>query len=324
MILSGRPKVVITRVPSDPSVVDRIRQNADVALWQHDRAVERAWLEAETPGAQGIYSMLTDRIDAELIAQCPELNVVSNMAVGVDNIDVDACRRAGIAVGHTPGVLTDTTADTAWSLILASSRRMREGQLVVESGGWGPWSPSDLLGYDVSGSTLGIVGMGRIGEAIARRSIGFSMDVLYTARSPKPGIEAEIGAVRCQLDELLAASDHVVLAVPLSAETHHLIGATEFGRMKPTANLVNIARGPVVDTNALVAALTGGDIRCAGLDVTDPEPLPADHPLIALPNCTIIPHMGSSTWRARDAMANLAADNLLAGIAGRPLVHAVV
>ncbi len=314
---------MITRVPSDVSVVDRIAQVADVALWQHDRAADPAWLGAEASGATGIYSMLTDRIDAELIANCPDLRVVSNMAVGVDNIDVDACQRAGVAVGHTPGVLTDTTADTAWSLILASSRRMREGQHLVESGRWGPWSPSELLGYDVSGSTLGIVGMGRIGEAIARRSVGFSMDVLYTARSPKPDIEAAIGAIRCSLDELLAASDHVVLAVPLSGETHHLIGASEFARMRPTANLINIARGPVVDTDALVTALAGGDIRCAGLDVTDPEPLPADHPLIAMPNCTIIPHMGSSTWRARNAMAQLAADNLLAGIAGRPLLHPV-
>jgi glyoxylate reductase len=278
----------------------------------------------EVSTAAGVYSMLTDRIDAELIASSPSLKVVSNMAVGVDNIDLAACAAAGIAVGHTPDVLTDTTADTAFMLMLASSRRMLEGIDEVRQGRWGTWVGDAMLGRDVSGTTIGIIGMGRIGAAIATRASGFSMDILYSSRSPKPDVEASTGAQRVALGELLSRSDHVVVAVPLSEETHHLIGRAEFTTMKDSANLVNIARGRIVDTDALVEALRSGTIRCAGVDVTDPEPLPADHPLLALPNCTVVPHIGSATLRTRNAMADLAADNLIAGILGEPLPYAVV
>jgi glyoxylate reductase len=286
--------------------------------------MDEAFLRREAPSAVGIYSMLTDRIDADLLASAPELKVVSNMAVGVDNIDLAACAAAGVAVGHTPDVLTETTADTAFMLVLASSRRMLEGIDMVRDGRWGTWVGDAMLGLDVSGTTLGIVGMGRIGAAIAARATGFSMDILYWSRSPKPDVEASTGAQSVSLAELLARADHVVLAVPLSAETRHLIGPDELSHMKPSANLVNISRGPVIDTEALVDALRTQEIRCAGLDVTDPEPIPAHHPLVSLPNCTIVPHIGSATLRTRNAMADLAVDNLIAGVLSEPLPNPVV
>jgi len=200
---------------------------------------------------------------------------------------------------------------------------MSEGVDRARLGDLGNWDPTWLLGRDVSNTTLGIIGMGRIGSAIAHRSVGFSMPVLYASRSAKPRVEEATGALRVPLQELLIRSDHVVIAVPLSAGTRHLIGRDELGLMKPTSNLVNIARGPIVDTGALVDALASGTIRCAGLDVTDPEPLPPDHPLLKLPNCTVVPHIGSSTWETGTAMANLAAANLIAGLAGTPLPHRV-
>lgn len=319
-----KPKVVVSWIPPDGEALRRIAAVAEPLVWDGNSRMDEIAFRREVSTAAGVYSMLTDRIDAELVASSPYLKVVSNMAVGVDNIDLAACAAAGIAVGHTPDVLTDTTADTAFMLMLASSRRMLEGIDEVRQGRWGTWVGDAMLGSDVSGTTIGIIGMGRIGAAIARRAAGFSMDILYSSRSPKPDVEASTGAERVALSELLSRSDHVVVAVPLSEETHHLIGRAEFTTMKDSANLVNIARGPIVDTDALVEALRSGTIRCAGVDVTDPEPLPADHPLLALPNCTVVPHIGSATLRTRNAMAGLAADNLIAGILGEPLPHAVV
>lgn len=292
-------------------------------MWPEDRAIPPDVLAVEVVDAVAVYAMLTDTIDRDLLDLAPDLRVVSNMAVGVDNIDLIACAERGIAVGHTPDVLTDSTADIAWMLMMASTRRMQEGIDFVRAGEWKRWDPEGLLGHDVSRSTIGIIGMGRIGEAIAMRALGFDMDVLYTARSGKPAVETRLGARRVTLDELLASSDHVIVAVPLTPDTHHLIGERELSAMKPTASLVNIARGPIVDTEALYNALADGTIRCAGLDVTDPEPLPADHKLLTLPNCTVIPHTGSSTWRTRVAMADLAADNLVAALAGEPMPHSV-
>jgi glyoxylate reductase len=292
-------------------------------MWPEDRAISPDVLAERIAYADGLYAMLTDTIDRTVLSLAPRLRVVSNMAVGVDNIDLAACADLGVAVGHTPDVLTGSTADIAWMLVMASTRRMQEGIDLIRAGEWGQWDPAGLLGYDVSGTTLGIIGMGRIGEAIARRALGFDMTVLYTARTAKPKAEAELGARRVELDELLSTADHVVVATALSADTYHLIGEPELSAMKPTANLVNIARGPIVDTDALYDALSGGSIRCAGLDVTDPEPLPADHELLTLRNCTVIPHTGSSTWRTRKAMADLAADNLIAALAGEPMPHRV-
>jgi glyoxylate reductase len=317
-----KPKVVVTRRP--PGItLDALEEVADVWLWAEDRPIERSELADRITDATGLYSMLTDTVDAELLELAPSLAVVSNMAVGVDNIDLGACAERGIAVGHTPDVLTDSTADIAWMLIMASSRRMQEGIEFVRSGNWGDWNPEGLLGRDIAGSTLGIVGMGRIGEAITSRSAGFGMEVLYSSRSRNDRVESDTGAARVELGELLARSDHVVVAVPLAPETLHMIGAKEFGLMKESANLVNIARGAVVDSDALFEALSNGVIRCAGLDVTDPEPLPPDHRLLTLPNCTVIPHMGSATWETRTAMADLAMANLIAGLTGQPMPHRV-
>lgn len=316
------PKVVVTRRPPGDAV-ERIRQVADVWMWSENRAIPTDVLAEHIVDANGLYAMLTDTIDRALLDVAPDLRIVSNMAVGVDNIDLGACAERGIAVGHTPDVLTDSTADIAWMLVMASTRRMQEGIDLIRAGEWGQWDPVGLLGHDVSRTTLGIVGMGRIGQAIARRALGFDMTVLYTARTAKPTVEAEIGAKQVPLDELLESADHVVIATPLSSDTHHLIAERELSIMKPTANLVNIARGPIVDTDALYAALSRGTIRCAGLDVTDPEPLPPDHKLLTLDNCTVIPHTGSSTWRTRTAMADLATDNLIAALTGEPMPHRV-
>ena len=263
--------------------------------------------------------MLTDRIDGPLIAAAPRLQIVSNMAVGVDNIDLGACREAGVRVGHTPDVLTETTADTAFGLLLVAARRLVEGVEYVRSDLWGDWVPDLLWGRDVSNSTLGIVGPGRIGRAIARRGVGFGMSVVYSGRTRHEEFEKEVGARYVGLDELLAESDHVVLSAALTPQTRRLIGARELGLMKRTATLVNIARGGLVDTDALTEALRNGSSAAAGLDVTDPEPLRSDHPLVSLPNCVVIPHLGSSTARTRVAMAELAAENLVAGLRGNPL-----
>lgn len=290
----------------------------EVDLWDGEGEMPHAELLARMPGTEGLYCMLTDRIDAEVIGT-PGLRAVSQMAVGVDNVDLEAIRAAGIPLGHTPDVLTDATADLAVALLLAGARRLAEGIDHVRADAWGPWEPDLLLGADVSGSTVGIVGLGRIGEAVARRMSGFGCRILVSSRSPKPDLEVALGAIRVPFDELLEQADHVVLTVPLSDETRGMVDATALARMRPTAGLVNIARGPVVDTGALVDALAADAIAYAAVDVTDPEPMRADHPLVSDPRCTVIPHLGSSTLGTRAAMAELAAENLLAGLAGDPM-----
>ena len=286
--------------------------------------IDREVLLSRIADAEGLYCMLTDLIDAELLDAGPNLRVVSNMAVGVDNIDLAECERRGIAVGNTPDVLTDSTADIAWALLMASARRIEAAIGHVKDGEWGPWDPAGMLGLDVSGTTLGIVGMGRIGAAVARRAAGFDMPILYTSRSTQDAVEAETGAAKVSLDELLEQSDHVVVCIALTPETSGLIDSDAFARMKTTANLVNIARGQIVDTDALFEALSTGQIRSAGLDVIDPEPIAADHPIVALPNCTVIPHLGSATQRTRIAMADLAEANLVAGLNGEPMPARIV
>jgi lactate dehydrogenase-like 2-hydroxyacid dehydrogenase len=212
----------------------------------------------------------------------------------------------------------------AWALLMASSRRIEAAIDHVKDGEWGPWDPAGMLGLDISGTTLGIVGMGRIGRAVARRAAGFNMDIIYTSRSAQEAVEVETRATKVSLDDLLERSDHVVICVALTEDTRGLIDASALQRMKPTANLVNIARGPIVDTDALYEALVSGQIRSAGLDVIDPEPIAADHPIVALPNCTVIPHLGSATERTRIAMADLAEANLIAGLNGEPMPSRVV
>ena len=235
------------------------------------------------------------------------------------NVDLAECTRRNIPVGHTPDVLTETTADTAFGLLLMASRRLAEGVALVEAGEWGPWDPRLLLGSDVHSSTLGIIGLGRIGRAIAKRASGFGMNVLYNSRTRRMETESDLGVEYRTLDDLLVESDHVIVAAALTDVTHHLIDARAFGLMKSTATLINISRGAMIDPDALEEALRGGLIAAAGLDVTDPEPMPADHPLVALANCVVIPHLGSSSRSTREAMASLAADNLIAGLAGERL-----
>jgi glyoxylate reductase len=316
-------KILVTRRPPG-NAVDRLIASNDVWVWPHNSVIGRDVLIDQIAPMEGLYCMLTDRIDAEVLDAGPNLRVVSNMAVGVDNIDLAECEKRGILVGNTPDVLTDSTADMAWALLMASSRRIEAAIDHVKDGDWGPWDPAGMLGLDVSGTTLGIVGMGRIGAAVARRATGFDMEILYTSRSTQNAAELETGATRISLDELLERCDHVVICVALTDDTKGLIDAAALKRMKTTANLVNIARGPIVDTDALYEALTTGQIRSAGLDVIDPEPIAADHPIVALPNCTVIPHLGSATERTRIAMADLAEANLVAGLKGEPMPSRVV
>jgi glyoxylate reductase len=289
-----------------------------IDLWERDLPIPRKELHERIGPANALYCMPTDRVDRELLAAAPDLRVVSNMAVGVDNIDLAACSERLIPVGHTPDVLTETTADLAFALLLAAARRLIEGVDHVRIGEWGPWNPRLLLGYDVHSSVLGIIGMGRIGRAVARRGRAFGMEILYSSPHAKREEDA-LGATRRDLAGLLAQSDHVVITAELRPETYRLLDSNAFRLMKPTATLVNVGRGPIVDTDALVNALRTGAIAAAGLDVTDPEPIGADHPLVALPNCVITPHIGSASHRSRDAMAELAARNTLAGLAGEAL-----
>lgn len=307
-------RVYMTFDPPGPAA-DLLRAHFEVEVWTGPGFAPPAALAAHLAGADGLYCTLTTPVDDAVLDLAPNLRVVSQFAVGVDNIDLDACRSRGIAVGHTPDVLTETTADTAWGLLIAGSRRFEEGIDHVRSGEWGDFAIDLFLGGDLHHTTLGIIGMGRIGEAIARRASGFEMEVLFTRRGTDP---SPLGT-RVGLDELLARSDHVVVAAPLTGETRGLIGETALRRMRPTAGLVNIARGPIVDTDALVRALTEGWIRYAALDVTDPEPLAPEHPLVGLPNCLVIPHLGSSSTRTRERMGTLAAENLIAGLTGQPM-----
>ena len=272
-------------------------------------------------GCDGVLTLLTDKVDEEFLdAAGPGLRVVSNYAVGFDNIDVAACARRGIPVGNTPGVLTETTADLAWALLMAAARRLPEGDRYVRAGRWKTWGPLLLLGPDVHGATIGIIGFGRIGQAVARRAQGFGMRILYhdVNRLPEEVTEP-LGAVYTPLDDLLAASDFVSLHVNLTPETRQLINATTLGLMRPSAVLVNTSRGPVVDQAALADALRDGVIWAAALDVTDPEPIPIDDRLVGLDNCLIVPHIASASLATRGKMAAMAAANLIAGVRGEPL-----
>lgn len=280
-------------------------------------------LEAQLHRADGLMTMLTVRVDDALLARASNLRVVSNMAVGTDNVDKAACTARGIPVGNTPGVLTEGTADLAMAILLAVARRLPEASRDAREGRWTTWSPTGWLGADLNGATLGIIGLGQIGSAIAHRARAFGLNIVYHNRSRSPEKEQALNATWLPLPDLLAQSDFVMVSTPLTPDTHHLINAAALQAMKPTAILVNIARGPVVDGNALLTALREGWIQAAALDVTDPEPLPADHPLYALPNCFITPHIGSAANGTRRAMAELAVENLLLGVQGERLKHCV-
>lgn len=296
---------------------------ASVDGWEVWRGgiIPRAELVSRMGSLAGLLSMLVDNIDAELIAAGPGLRVISQMSVGVDNIDLKAATAAGIPVGHTPGVLTETTADTAFALLAAACRRLPEGQEVLREGTVGEWDPEFLLGGDLAETTLGIVGLGRIGLAVSRRATGFGMRILYSG--PRPREEAALVAARhVPFKELISSSDHVVLTAPLTQETRHLIDGPSLAQMRDGATLVNVARGGLVDHDALVEEAESGRIRVA-LDVTEPEPLPPDHPLLHMPNVMVVPHLGSASVRTRRAMAELAVANLQTGLAGDRLVACV-
>jgi glyoxylate reductase len=273
--------------------------------------------------AQGLLCLLTDRIDAALMDAAPGLKVISQIAVGFDNIDVAAATARDIRVGNTPGVLTDATADLAFALLMAAARRIGEGIDYVRAGKWTTWGLTLLMGQEINGRTLGIIGMGRIGQAVAKRARGFDMKILYTGRNRNTQAEADLGAEYRSLDDLLRESDFVSLHTSLNAESRGMIGERELALMKPTAVLINTARGPVVDQDALVEALKDGKIAAAALDVTDPEPLPADHQLLNLPNAIVLPHIGSATVAARTKMCRMAIQNLMAGLSGDDLPYPV-
>jgi phosphoglycerate dehydrogenase-like enzyme len=276
-------------------------------------------LEANLGEADGLFTLLTIKVDQALLDKAPRLKVVSNMAVGVDNIDLEACTQRGIPVGYTPGVLTEGTADLAMAILLAIARRIPVASQDAREGRWKTWSPTGWLGADLNGATLGIVGLGKIGSAVARRAQGFGMRLVYSDTGRHPDLEKELGAKMLPLGELLRESDFVSLHVPLTEETRGLIDESALREMKPTAFLINTSRGPVVNTGDLIVALEEGWIAGAALDVTDPEPLPPNHPLYRLPNCLVVPHIGSATQNTRRRMAELACDNLLAGLEGNKL-----
>ena len=316
-----RPKVFVSRRIPDEGL-NRIAAACDVDLWPHQLPPPYDTLRDRVKDCDGLVSLLTDRVDGQLLDAAPRLKVVSNYAVGFNNVDVPASTGRGVCVGNTPGVLTDATADTAVLLLMAAARRLGESAADAREGRWLTWEPLGWLGQDLAGRTLGIVGMGRIGFAVARRlHHGWGMKVLYTEQVQRTEADREFGARRVELDELLAESDFVSAHVDLNPSTKGMFGAAKFQTMKRTAVFVNTARGPLVDQAALAEALRAGTIFAAGLDVTDPEPLPPDHELYQLPNCVIVPHIASATVGTRDAMARICAENLLAGVRGESLPH---
>lgn len=316
-------RVFVTRAIPDKGLA-LVRAQCQADVWPGELPPPRAELLARVKGVEGILSLLTSKIDAEVMdAAGPRLKVISNYAVGFDNVDIAEATRRGIPVGNTPGVLTDTTADFAFALLLAAARRVVEGDAYTRAGKWQTWGPKLLLGRDIHGATLGIVGFGRIGQAMAKRARGFEMRILYHSPNPADPDAAALGAEYASLDTLLAESDFVSIHTPLNAQTHHLFNAVTLAKMKPSAILINTARGPVVDHAALFDALAGGRLAYAALDVTEPEPIPPDSPLLTLDNIIIAPHIASASHATRDKMAEMAAANLLAGLRGEPLPHCV-
>jgi glyoxylate reductase len=309
------PRVFVTRqLPADPT--PRLREVADVDVWPDAEPPPHGELVRRAADADALLTMLTDPIDAAVLGAAKRLRIVAQMAVGYDNVDVAAATERGILVTNTPGVLTETTADLAFALLLAAARRVVEGDRLARMGGWKSWHPSFLLGQDVHGATLGIVGLGQIGLAVARRARGFDMRILYHARTRHPQAETELDLEFVDLDRLLRDSDFVSLHVPLSAETRHLIGERELALMKPTAVLVNAARGPVVDQRALYTALKERRIAAAGLDVAEVEPIPLDDPLLTLDNVVVTPHIGSASVATRARMAEMAVESVLQALRG--------
>ncbi|MCW5631754.1 MAG: D-glycerate dehydrogenase [Rubrivivax sp.] len=312
----NRPAVLVARAVF-PETIERLRRHFEVEDNPADHIFDKATLAAHLAGKAGAFTTGSERIDADVLAENPQLRVVANMAVGYNNIDVPACTARGVLATNTPDVLTETTADFGFALMMAAARRMAESERFLRRGEWTRWAYDMFTGSDVHGATLGILGMGRIGQAIARRgALGFGMRVVYHNRSRlAPEVEASLRARYLDKATLLREADHLVLVLPYSAQSHHAIGAAELALMKPTATLTNVARGGIVDDAALAAALRGKRIAAAALDVFEGEP--QVHPdLLAVPNVVLTPHIASATVRTRRAMADLAADNLIAALTG--------
>jgi glyoxylate reductase len=317
----GRPKVFVSRRIPEAGLA-KVRQACDTEVWPEPLPPPADVLRAKIADCDGLLALLTDRIDAALLDNAGRLKVVSNYAVGFNNVDIAAATERGVCVGNTPGVLTDATADMAFALLIAAARRIGESQQYVRQGNWKTWEPLGHIGQDLAGRTLGIVGMGRIGFAMARRCHGgWQMRVLYHDQRVHEQAQRELGAQRVDFDTLLAESDFVSIHADLNPSTQGMFNAAAFRKMKPTAVLVNTARGPLVVEADLVEALRSGTIFAAGLDVTDPEPPEPNNPLVHLPNCIVAPHIASATIQSRNQMAEIAAENLLAGVSGRPLPH---
>jgi glyoxylate reductase len=300
-------RVYVTRqLPG--TALERLAAEHDVEIWPGHMPPPHEELLARVADAEGLLSLLTDRVDADLLASAPKLRAVANYAIGFDNIDVEAAAARDVQVGNTPDVLTDATADLAWALMLAAARRLVEARQAVIDGAWETWEPQGWVGVDVHGATLAVIGAGRIGRAVAQRASGFEMDV----------VTVDLGD---DLHDALRRADFVSLHTPLTSDTRHLVDAEALAVMKPTAIIVNTARGPIIDQAALASALHEGRLGGAALDVTDPEPLPADDPLLRAPNLLVVPHIGSATASARAAMADRAVDNLLAALDGHPMPY---
>ena len=316
------PKVFITRVIREKGL-ELVRGSCQADIWLEELPPAREVLLERVRGVDGLLSLLTDRIDGEVMdAAGPGLKVISNHAVGFDNVDVAAATARGIPVGNTPGILTDATADMAFALMMAAGRRVVEAEKFLRDGKWKTWGPSLLLGVDFAGATLGIIGFGRIGQAVAKRATGFNMRILYYDHNASPS-DPSLNAVSTDLDTLLAESDFISMHVPLTLETRHMVNANFLSKLRPNAVLVNTARGGVLDQSALYETLKERRIFAAALDVTDPEPLPLDSPLLELDNCIIVPHIASASVQSRDMMAYLSAKNLIAGLNGERLPHCV-
>ncbi|HKB02234.1 MAG TPA: D-glycerate dehydrogenase [Gemmataceae bacterium] len=314
-----KPRVLVTR--RIPAVgLELIAPHCDADVWTDPLPPPDAVLRDRVRDCEGLISLLTDRVDEGLFAAAPKLKVVSNFAVGFNNVDTAAATRRGIRVGNTPGVLTEATADMAITLLFAAARRLGESTRDALEGRWKTWDPLGWLGHDLSGRTLGIVGMGRIGYSVARKlHAGWGMKVLYSDQVARPDVEKELQATKVDFDTLLRESDFLSVHTDLNPQTKGLFSRNQYAKMKPTAVFVNTARGPIVDQVALAAALRAKTIFAAGLDVTDPEPLPPDHELYRLPNCVVAPHIASATVHTRNEMARICAENLIAGLTGQPL-----
>ena len=310
-----QPKIYITRrIPE--SGIKLLQESCDVEIWDSDDVVPRDVFLKAISDKDAVLCLLTDKVDAETMDVAKNVKIFANMAVGFDNIDVEECTKRGVMASNTPGVLTGTTADFAFTLLMSAARRIREGHEFVQAGKWETWGPLLLMGQDIHHATLGLIGLGRIGTEMARRGQGFSMRVLYNDVVRREDLEQELGLEYADFDTVLQESDFVSMHVPYMPATHHLISTEQLAMMKQSAVLINTARGPIVDPQALYTALKSGEIWAAGLDVTDPEPIPMDDPLLTLDNCLIAPHIASASFNTRSDMSELAANNILAALSG--------